>query len=180
MKTNLVQSVFILLAVVFAAAIQDMLPSFGGAKAPLLLLLVLQTAFTEPRRARRQAEPFVLPRWIPTALLAGAFEDALSGFPTGCSMAFMLLAGSAARFMRRAVAGLPAPLLGLAAGIVAAPFHELWMVVWDVVGATPAPVIRFFASALPAAPAGTLLFAFLPALRTGTGYHGLPDEGGAT
>ncbi len=170
MGNNFVQIVFTLAAVIVLAAAQDMLPAFCGTKAPLLMLFVLQSAFDEPRRNLRQNERFTLPRWLPTAVLAGAFEDALSGFPAGCSMAFMPLAGLAARFMRSTADGLPAALVGLASATVAAPLHELWMAVWDVLSPDSAPAVRFFASALPAAPAGAALFAALPALRRHAGF----------
>lgn len=170
MGNNSVQIVFTLAAVTLLAAIQDMLPAFCGTKAPLLMLFAMQSALAEPRRNRRQDEQFTLPRWIPTAMLAGAFEDALSGFPAGCSVAFMLLAGLAARFMRSTADGLPAPLVGLASAIAAAPLRELWMAVWDVLSPDSSPAVRFFASALPAAPAGACLFAALPALRRHAGF----------
>lgn len=179
-RTNLLQSAFILTMVVVAAAFQDMLPSFGGAKAPLLLLLVLHWAFTEPRRNMRRSAPKELPYWMPAAILAGAFEDALSGFPFGCAVSFILLAGLAARFLRRTTLNIPPALFGLAVAIVAAPLHELWFAVWGVVGDVPSPLVRFFASALPAAPAGALIFFGLSFLEHHIGFKGVNLDGGPT
>ncbi|MGN0853222.1 MAG: hypothetical protein ACI4Q3_07570 [Kiritimatiellia bacterium] len=178
MRTSVLQSAFIFAAVLVAAAFQDMAPSFGGAKPPLLLLAVLYWSFTEPRRNKRRSAPPELPYWIPAAVLAGLFEDALSGFPLGCAVGFMVLAGFAARFMRMTVLEMPPARLGFAAAILAAPLHELWLAVWGVVGDVPSPLVRFFASILPAAPAGALLFAVLAFLELHTGFKGAGPEGG--
>lgn len=177
-RTNVLQSAFILTAVIVLAALQDMLPSFGGAKAPLLLLATLHWAFTEPRRNKRRSAPTELPYWIPAAILAGTFEDALSGFPIGCAISFFLLAGLAARFMRMAILGMPTAMLGFAAAILSAPLHELWMAVWGVVGDIPSPLVRFFASALPAALAGPLLFFGMSFFERHTGFKGVNLDGG--
>lgn len=179
-RTNLLQSAFIFTVVVVVAAFQDMLSSFGGAKAPLLLLAVLHWAFTEPRRNTRRSAPTEVPYWIPAAILAGIFEDALSGFPLGCAVSFMVLAGVAARFIRRTVTDIPPAFLGLTAAILAAPLHELWLAVWGMIGDTPSLTVRFFASAFPAAPAGALMFIVLPFLELHTGFKGVHPDGGAT
>lgn len=177
-RTNLLQSAFIFAVVVVVAAFQDMLPSFGGTKAPLLLLAVLHWAFTEPRRNKRRSAPAELPYWIPAAILAGVFEDALSGFPLGCAVSFMVLTGVAARFIRKTVTDIPPAFLGLTAAILAAPLHELWLAVWGMVGDTPSLTVRFFASAFPAAPAGAAIFIVLSFLEHHTGFKGVTPDGG--
>ena len=99
-KTKIVQILFIFLCTVLAAAAQDMLPSFGGAKPPLLLALTLYWAFSESTgsvrdRASGKRRTFAV-RWIFAAFVTGAFEDALSEFPFGCATGYYLLAGAAA------------------------------------------------------------------------------------
>ena len=63
MQTRAVQILFTLICLVLAAAVQELVPSFGGTKTPALLLFALYTAFQPTRR------------WILVALTAGAFED---------------------------------------------------------------------------------------------------------
>ncbi len=180
-KTKVVQSLFLLLCTVFAAALQDMLPTFGGVKPPILLAIALCWAFSEKApdirdRVAEKAHPFAM-KWLFAALLAGAFEDALSEFPLGCATGFMLLAGIAARLLRTVTQGvLPLPL-GLVATMAAAPLHEIWLSVWGVAGNDPSLLVRFFASALPAAPVGAAVFLLLPFLRRHVGFDGAVPEG---
>lgn len=175
-KTRVVQILLILVSTVLAAALQDMLPAFGGAKAPILLALVLHWSFTERKADERdrhaQKVPFLAARWVPAAIFAGAFEDALSGFPTGCATGFFLLAGAAIRFLRTLVGTIEIPVLGLIVLMAAAPLHELWLGVWGVVGEDPALFVRFFASALPAAPVGMIVFSFMPSIERHAGFEG--------
>ena len=174
MKTRVVQIAFILAGIVRAAALQDMLPAFGGTKPPVLAALVLAWALLEPDPRGQAAgkRPFYADRWIPAALVAGAFEDALSGFPTGCASGFLVLAGSVARLARPLTRMLALPVRGLVATMAAAPCHEAWLCMWGVVGDDPSGIVRFFASALPAAPVGAAVFAALPVLVEATGYEG--------
>lgn len=178
MKTRIVQIVFIVVCVVLAAALQDMLPTFGGTKPPILMSLVLAWAFLErePRDPAKTKRPFYAASWIPVAVLAGAFEDALSGFPTGCASGFLVLAGGSARLLRPLTHGLEPVALGVVTAMVAAPFHELWLCMWDVVGDDPSGLVRFFAGALPAAPTGAVLFALLPRLLTVSGFEGADQD----
>lgn len=169
MKTSLVQIVFTLLCTVFAAALQDMAPSFGGVKPPFLLALALFAAAAERRPDARDGRaaprhPLLAARGLPCALLAGAFEDALSGFPAGCAAGFFVLAYAGARLLRDTARALRPAARGLVTVTAAAPLHELWLATWGVVGDDPSGFVRFFACALPAACAGALAFALLPRL----------------
>lgn len=179
MKTRAVQFLFFFVCTVFAAALQDMWPVFGGAKPPFMLALVLHWAVSDhpandSERHPSRKRPFYAARWIPAAVFAGAMEDALSGFPIGCASGFFLLAGAALRFMRSNSGASPlAPAaLGLAAVALAAPMHELWLAVWGVAGDDPAPIIRFFASTIPAAPVGAATFLLMPRLEKYVGFEG--------
>ena len=181
MKTRIVQILFIVLSTVFAAACQDMWPAFGGAKPPFLLALSLHWAFIQPEvdKDDRHAEvpPFYTARWIPAAIFAGAFEDALSGFPVGCSTGYFLLAGAAARALQRSASILKSAVLGFIALSLCAPLHEVWLAVWGVVGDDSTLFIRFFAAVLPAAPVGALLFLILPRIETHIGFEGTLMDG---
>ena len=183
MKTKIVQILFIFLCTVLAAAAQDMLPSFGGAKPPLLLALTLYWAFSEStRRVRDRASgkkhSFAV-RWILAAFVTGSFEDALSEFPLGCATGYFLLAGAATRFIRPFVHNLSLATFGLVVLMAAAPFHEVWLSVWGVADTSSAALVRLFASALPAAPTGALVFAILPLCEQFVGFHDPRLEGRA-
>lgn len=177
MKTRAVQFLFFFVCTVFAAALQDMWPVFGGTKPPFLLALVLHWAVADnpsngSDRHTLRRRPFYAARWIPVAIFAGALEDALSGFPIGCATGFFLLAGASMRFLR-SIASAPSPVaLGLVSVTLAAPMHELWLAMWGVAGNDPAPIIRFFASALPAAPVGAATFSLMPRLEKNVGFEG--------
>ena len=158
MQTRAVQILFTLICLVFAAAAQDLVPSFGGTKTPALLLFALYTAFQPTRR------------WILVALTAGAFEDALNGSPTPCCAFFTLLAATGAHFLRPVARTLPSAGVGACVAMVAAPIHELWLSAWGVLPPGCSALVRFFASALPAAAAGALVFAVLPAAERRAGF----------
>ena len=139
MQTRAVQITFTLICLVIAAAAQELVPAFGGAKTPFLALFAVYTAL-RPSRS-----------WMPAALAAGAFEDALNGSPAPCCTFFTLLAATAAHFLRPVAHGLPAAGVGACAAMVAAPIHELWLSAWGVLPPGCPVLVRFFASALPAA-----------------------------
>ena len=60
--------------------------------------------------------------------------------------------------------------------MVAAPVRELWISTWGVLPPGCPAFVRFFASALPAAAAGALMFAALPAVERMIGFV-LPAAG---
>ena len=164
MQTRVVQILFTLICLLLGAAVQELVPSFGGTATPELLIFALYTAF-QPLR-----------RWMLVALAAGAFEDALNGTPTPCCTFFTLLAATAAHFLRPVAHGLPAAGVGACAAMVAAPIHELWISTWGVLPPGCSVIVRFFASALPAAAAGALIFAVLPSAEHRAGFEGHVQE----
>ena len=158
MQTRAVQIIFTLICLVAAAALQELVPSFGGTKTPLLVLFAVYTAFRPSRR------------WMLVAIAAGAFEDALNGNPTPCCTFFALLAATGAHFLRPVTYDLPPLGVGACVAMVVAPVHELWLSIWGVLPPGCPVLVRFFASALPAAAAGALLFVVLPAAERLAGF----------
>ena len=163
-QTRAVQILFTLICLVLAAAVQELVPSFGGTKTPALLLFALYTAFQPTRR------------WILVALTAGAFEDALNGSPTPCCTFFALLAATGAHYLRPFAADLSPAGVGTCAAMATAPIHELWLSAWGVLPPGCPALVRFFASALPAAAAGALVFAALPTAERLSGFSGPASE----
>lgn len=164
MQTRAVQILFTLICLVLAAAAQELVPSFGGTKAPLLLLFAIYTALRPARR------------WMLVALASGAIEDALNGSPVPCCTFFALLAATCSHFLRPSAAELSPAWTGVCAAMVAAPVHELWISTWGVLPPGCSTIVRFFASALPAAAAGALVFAFLPSAERRAGFDGPVPE----
>ena len=164
MQTRAVQIIFTLICLVFAAAAQELVPSFGGTKAPVLILFAIYTAVRPSRR------------WMLVALAAGAFEDALNGRATPCGTFFALLAATGAHFLRPFAADLSPAGVGTCAAMATAPIHELWLSAWGALPPGCPVLVRFFASALPAAVAGALLFAALPAAERFAGFDGPAPE----
>ena len=158
MQTRAVQITFTLICLVLAAAAQELVPTFGGTKTPFLALFAVYTAL-RPSRS-----------WMPVALAAGAFEDALSGTPTPCCTFFALLAAMGAHFLRPVAHDLPPAGVGACAAMVAAPVRELWISTWGVLPPGCPALVRFFASALPAAAVGALVFVALPAAERLAGF----------
>ena len=158
MQTRAVQILFTLICLVVAAAAQELVPSFGGTKTPALLLFALYTAFQPSRR------------WVLVSLAAGAFEDALNGSPTPCCTFFTLFAATGAHFLRPFARDQPPAGVGACAAMAAAPVHELWLSAWGSLPPGCPVLVRFFASALPAAAAGALIFVALPAAERRTGF----------
>ena len=163
-QTRAVQIAFTLICLVLAAAAQEIVPTFGGTKTPFLALFAIYTAL-RPSRS-----------WMLVALAAGAFEDALNGSPTPCCTFFALLAATGAHFLRPVAHDLPPAGVGACAAMVAAPVRELWLAIWGVLPPGCPTLVRFFASALPAAAAGALVFAALPAAERVAGFI-LPSPG---
>lgn len=108
MKDELVQFVFVVIAIVVSAAAEELLPSSFGMGLPLLLALVMAMA------SRLEVLPSVM-----TAVGAGAFESALSSLPSVTSVCFFVIAALLAH--RK---DFPRPLL-----VVLFPMSELWSAV---------------------------------------------------
>ena len=164
MQTRAVQITFTLICLVLAAAAQELVPSFGGTKVPFLAFFAVYTAF-RPSRS-----------WLSVAILAGAFEDALNGSPAPCCTFFSLLAATGAHFLRPIARDLPPAGVGAGVAMVMAPMRELWLSTWGVLPPGCPVLVRFFASALPAAAVGALMFAVLPAAERVVGFS-IPETG---
>ena len=164
MHTRAVQIVFTLICLVLAAAAQELVPSFGGAKTPVLVLFAIYTAIRPARR------------WMLVAMAAGAFEDALNVSPVPCCTFFALFAATGAHFLRPFANDASPVWTGICAAMVAAPVHELWISTWGVLPPGCSVIVRFFASALPAAIAGALIFAVLPSAERRAGFDGPAPE----
>ena len=174
MKTDIVQTAFVAISLVFLAALQDMLPSFGGAKPPLLQAFSLYVALVDPPSAdERRARARHSIRWALTAGAAGYLMEALSGLPLGCCIGFMLPVCALAHMLRRIVSlDLSRPMLGMAAALAFTPLQEAWLGAWGAAGGDSA-VVRFFASIVLAVSAGAVLFALLPRIER---FAGLREE----
>ena len=175
MKTDLVQTAFVTIGLVFLAAAQDMLPSgTGGAKFPLVQVFALYIALANPtsvdeRRARAPRSVC----WAWTAGAAGYLMESLSGLPFGSCIGFMLVVCALAHMLRNiAPRDLARPMLGMAAAAVYMPLQEVWLAALDGTGSESA-VVRFFVSIVQAALAGAALFYLLPQIER---FAGLREE----
>lgn len=130
MKSNVVQLVLALMALVLGGAAEELLPKVAGIGFPVLLAAAL---FFAVRRGTAEAVVF--------ALAAGALEDALSALPPGTSPVFFLAAIALARRC-----GFPH-----SAHIMFFPAYQLWLTLWFE-GATAGVFVRMLASV----PAGWL------------------------
>ena len=140
MKSNVVQFVFIVVALVLGGALEDMLPSVGSLGLPILLSLAVFFA-VETRT----------PIWIMTAVAAGAFEEAVCSLPPGSAMVFFAAIAVAIRFFRE-------PVVWIA---VAYPSCQVWLaLVSDTAGASG----RILLSVPVGAVCMAMAFAVLPRL----------------
>jgi len=105
-KSNVVQFVFIVVALVLGGALEDMLPSVGSLGLPILLSLAVFFA-VETRT----------PIWIMSAVAAGAFEEAVCSLPPGSAMVFFAAIAVAIRFFRE-------PFVWI---VVAYPSYQIWL-----------------------------------------------------
>ncbi len=109
MKSDVVQFVFALLALVFGGAAEELAPKFLGVGFPFLLMA---SVFLASRRTVLSAVLF--------AVAAGSFEDALSGLPFATSICFFTMTALVARTAHAAYA-----VMGLAH-----PVYQIWLWLW--------------------------------------------------
>lgn len=175
MKTDIVQTAFVVTCLVLLAALQDMLPSgAGGAKFPLIQIFALYIALADPPRTdvRRPRAPRSI-RWAWTAGATGYLMESLSGLPLGSCIGFMLPVCAVAHMLRNiASPDLAKPLLGMAAAAAYTPLQEAWLAAWDSTGGDSA-VVRFFVGIAQAVVAGAVLFPILPQVER---FAGLREE----
>lgn len=105
MKSEVVQFVFIVIAIVVSAAAEELLPSSFGVGVPLLQAMVMVMA------TRMKVLPGVM-----TAVGAGFFEDALSSLPPMTSVCFFVIAALLSRKRY-----FPSPFL-----LLLFPLFEFW------------------------------------------------------
>ena len=167
MRSNVVQIVFFLFALVLAAAVQEMSPSVGGVKAACVAAVAFRIALTR--------------HLVPTlvgAVAAGGLCDALSSLPGFCTSGYLMAVGAFVALVRgtdrgsgrraRSCAAVRSPLFAAALFAAVAPLGEVWTHLW---------LWRFEASLvgglLYSAAAGFLVelvvFALLDALERGCG-----------
>ena len=170
MKTDHVQIAFLAIGLILLAALQDMVPSFCGAKPPFLLVFALYVALTTSGRLRRRNGDRPVTRWMWTACAAGYLLEALSGLPIGSCICFMLPVCALARFLLRSGDGRHVSVsFGLVVAAVFAPLQEAWLGAWGTHGGGSS-FVRFV---LPAAVTGALLFLIVPRIER---FAGLREE----
>ena len=174
MKTDLVQTAFVAISLVFLAALQDMLPSGAGwSKFPLLQVFALYVALVDlPRKGESRSRAPRSARWVWTAGAAGYLLETLSGLPFGSFIGFLLPVCALAHMLRAlAPPDLARPPLGMAAAAAYTPLQEAWLAAWSIGG--DSAIVRFFVSIIQATIAGAGLFALLPLLEM---FAGLREE----
>ena len=109
MKSEAVQFLSALIALVVAGAAEDLLPKVAGVGFPVLMAASVFMAM------RRSA-----PAGVMFALAAGAVEDALSGLPPATSSSFFLAVAALARW-----SDFPHGAL-----VMAYPVYQVWVWMW--------------------------------------------------
>jgi len=105
-RSEFLQFVFCLIALVLGGAAEELLPKFCGVGFPVLMALTAVVAVRKPA-----------PAMVLFALAAGAFEDALSSLPTMTSPCLFLAVAVLAHKTRFAKTAL----------IAAYPLYQLWL-----------------------------------------------------
>lgn len=162
MKNSVVQIVSIVFGVVLAAALQDMLPAFGGVKAPFVTAVVVFIAFR-----------MTLALALGIGFAAGLLLDALSGVSVFCATVSMPLVALGVHFLRDPLAEVPHFAAGALMVAAAAVFGEVWFVASGFVDAAAVLFVRTSAAAILSAPLGAAIFALLPYMGR---YVGLEEE----
>ncbi len=172
-KNSILHIIFVLICLIIFAAMQDLFPSFGGVKAPLLLAYALSVAFMAPnaKQSFDRTDKGDVPAWIFIAIAAGGFVDALTGFPHGFSSVYYLLACTAMRYARTFLREYPRGVSGLIVTSAAASIYEIWLVIWNITSVDSSLLIRFFAAAFLAMPVGAVVFSVMPAIEKNSGIH---------
>ena len=164
-KVNLVQTCFVVISLVLAAAIQDMAPQFAGVKPPLLATVALAG---------------VTAQWLPAAgrifyaIGAGFMADALSDMPPGAMSLFVLGAAAGVIAIRRSFVDMPAgAVFGFTTLALVAPLIEVWLYLWGGAGTEGAILSRALSAAVIGPPIGAAAFA---AVKPIGDWLGLPAE----
>lgn len=151
MKANAVQTCFVVLSLVVAAALQDMAPQFAGVKPPLLATLAIAgVAAAWLSQAAR----------ISLVVGAGCMADALGELPPGAMGLFIIGAAAAVTAVRRSFLDEPAGgVFGLLSLAIVSPLIEVWLYLWGSPGSEGAILSRMLAAMVVGSPIGALAFA---------------------
>lgn len=126
------------MALVFSAALEELLPHLSGVGFPLLLGLVIFTA-----------REWTVSSWVLIAITAGAMEDALSSLPFALAVSFFLLIAFAVHKFRSVLPGI----------IFGYPLFQFWVASW-----LPFPNGGFFNRMLISIPVGVLTLGLMALL----------------
>jgi len=161
-KNSIVQIVALVLGVVFSAALQDMLPVFGGVKPPLVMAVVVYVAF-------RSSLAYALG----TGFAVGVLLDSLSGVNAFCAVVSMPLAALGVYFLRDSLEEVPGFVSGALTVAAAAVFGEVWLAVSGAAAGDAGLLVRILAAAMFSLPLGAAMFALLPQVAR---HVGLEEE----
>lgn len=153
MKADAVRLLFIAIALIVAAGIQEVLPAFGGVKMPLLLAfsLAAASAWFLPAPFRAGA-----------ALAGGYFTGALSDLPFACAEFFFFAAGWVVSYLFRHRETRGGDwLFGLAAAGAASGAMQVWLYIWGTPGTGGSILSRALPAIVAGAPAGAVFFALI-------------------
>ena len=109
MKSEFIQLVLSLMAIVVGGAVEELLPKVAGVGFPLLMA---SSVFMAVRLS--------VPATVMFAVVAGAVEDSLSGLPAATSSSFFLAVAALARW-----SDFPRGAL-----VMAYPLYQWWLWVW--------------------------------------------------
>lgn len=137
--------------IVFAAALQDMLPAWGGVKPPFVMAAVTFVAFHAS-----------LATALGFGFGAGILLDSLSGVNAFCATVSMPLVALAVHFLHGSMDEVPNSVAGAFAAAAAGGFGEVWLAVSGTAAEDAGMLARVMDAAILAVPIGAVLFASLP------------------
>ena len=153
MREDAVRILFVAIALLAAAAVQETLPAFGGVKAPLLLAFSMAAACASFLEA---------PVRIGAAVAGGFLSGSLSALPFACAEFYFLASSWAAAAMwRRRENNGGEWLFGLVSVAVAAGTMQIWLYLWGTPGTDGSMLTRALPAVAAGAPIGAAFFALI-------------------